>query len=391
LKPQSEKINIVQQVEAFKMIQNESSTKSSGESLHEKFLRGRLLVEESSYEQAVALLVAVQQDIQARGLFSANETVEDISTKSLPFLAIDHFLALAMVGLPIQPGQMAERKKVILRSVELWSNFIMKLEQLELLSKEEVKEYYSLSEDVGEDFLSRPLPPPSRDAKIARFKAKQQTKKEMERLRALRDRRQRCGVSAEEEIDGFDDEGLERTLALQDLNLQKAEALEQWAQTKQELPMIEMMADRGRDSQQMKRYAGEEDAPSDESRSRPLSGKPLEVTRITKDAGGQLQIKREEIRSTVFRPGWNQPTMSLEELGEREYQAAIEREARQKEAEANQKNEPRKYEDLVRDGMEDNLELVDASAKLDRDWDDFKDANPRGSGNKHANRGDKNF
>ena len=83
--------------------------------------------------------------------------------------------------------------------------------------------------------------------------------------------------------------------------------------------------------------------------------------------------------------------MSLEELGEREYQAAIERDARQKEAEADQKNEPRKYEDLLRDGLEDNLELVDASAKLDRDWDDFKDANPRGSGNKHANRGDKNF
>ena len=180
-------------------------------------------------------------------------------------------------------------------------------------------------------------------------------------------------------------------MQLQDLNLQKAEALEQWAQTKQELPMIEMMVERGQDSQQMQRHAGKEGAVSDESRSRPLSGKPLEVTRITKDYGGQLQIKREEIRSTVFRPGWNQPTMSLEELGEREYQAAIERDARQKEAEADQKNEPRKYEDLLRDGLEDNLELVDASAKLDRDWDDFKDANPRGSGNKHANRGDKNF
>ena len=373
-------------------MQSPTTTMAEGEeSLHEKFQKGRRLVEESSHEAAVGLLESVQHEIQVRGLFSANETIEDISTKSLPFLAMDHFLALAMVGLPIQPGRMLERKKVILRSLELWSNFMMKLEQLELLSKEEVREYYELSEDMGEESMTRPLPPPNRDAKIARFKAKQQMKKDMDRLRALRERRQRCGVSAEEEMDGFDDEGLERNLQLQDLNLQKADALEQWAQTKQELPMIEMMVERGQDSQQMQRHAGKEGAVSDESRSRPLSGKPLEVTRITKDYGGQLQIKREEIRSTVFRPGWNQPTMSLEELGEREYQAAIERDARQKEAEADQKNEPRKYEDLLRDGLEDNLELVDASAKLDRDWDDFKDANPRGSGNKHANRGDKNF
>ena len=374
------------------LMQSPTTTMAEGEeSLHEKFQKGRRLVEESSHEAAVGLLESVQHEIQVRGLFSANETIEDISTKSLPFLAMDHFLALAMVGLPIQPGRMLERKKVILRSLELWSNFMMKLEQLELLSKEEVREYYELSEDMGEESMTRPLPPPNRDAKIARFKAKQQMKKDMDRLRALRERRQRCGVSAEEEMDGFDDEGLERNLQLQDLNLQKADALEQWAQTKQELPMIEMMVERGQDSQQMQRHAGNEGASSDERRSRPLSGKPLEVTRITKDNGGQLQIKRDEIRSTVFRPGWNQPTMSLEELGEREYQAAIERDARQKEAEADQKNEPRKYEDLLRDGLEDNLELVDASAKLDRDWDDFKDANPRGSGNKHANRGDKNF
>ena len=69
----------------------------------------------------------------------------------------------------------------------------------------------------------------------------------------------------------------------------------------------------------------------------------------------------------------------------------MEREERQKEAEASKMNEPRRYEYLVKDGMEDNIDLVDASAKLDRDWDDWKDENPRGSGNKMGNRGDKNF
>ena len=83
--------------------------------------------------------------------------------------------------------------------------------------------------------------------------------------------------------------------------------------------------------------------------------------------------------------------MSLEELAEKEVAAAMERDEKQKLAEASQKDAPRKYEDLVRDGMEDNSDLVDASADLDRRWDDFKDENPRGSGNKRGDVGDRNF
>jgi hypothetical protein len=37
-------------------------------------------------------------------------------------------------------------------------------------------------------------------------------------------------------------------------------------------------------------------------------------------------------------------------------------------------------EQLRKDGQEDDADLVDASAALDRQWDDFKDENPRGSG-----------
>ena len=38
-----------------------------------------------------------------------------------------------------------------------------------------------------------------------------------------------------------------------------------------------------------------------------------------------------------------------------------------------------------------NATLVDASAKLDREWDEWKEANPKGSGNKMGDRGDRNF
>ena len=41
--------------------------------------------------------------------------------------------------------------------------------------------------------------------------------------------------------------------------------------------------------------------------------------------------------------------------------------------------------------MEDDADLVDKSAALDRKWDEWKEENPRGSGNKMSERGDRNF
>ncbi|KAG7364033.1 TAP42-like family protein [Nitzschia inconspicua] len=377
---------------------------SSDQTLTERYFAAISLVE-SSPGQCISLLDAIQKDIDALSLFSKNETMEDISTKSIPFLALEHFMAMALVNLPAGPGAMKKRKSNILQSLTLWGQFLERLEVLEVLTKEETKEYHDLLDEQQQHYRndgddndrSNQVPlsaTPNRDVKIARFKARQQRQKEIEQLKALRERRNRCGIAEEDEMDGYDQDSLDRSLAMAELYIHKGDALENWSQSMRELPMIEMMVKMEADRQHMDRHAGN---PSDSSsnhpdRPPPPSGKGLQVTHITKDSTtGQLQFKRDEIRSKVFRPGWSQPTMTLEELGEREYQQAMEREERQKQAEANKKNEPRRYEDLVRDGMEDNAELVEASAKLDREWDDWKDANPRGSGNKMANRGDKNF
>ena len=124
----------------------------------------------------------------------------------------------------------------------------------------------------------------------------------------------------------------------------------------------------------------------------PASNKPLTLTHITQDPiTNQLLFKKEVVQKTIFRPSWNQPTMSLSELAEKELADAKERAEWQKQSEEEQKNKPRKYEYLVRDGLEDDANLVDASAKIDREWDDWKDDNPRGSGNKMGDVGDRNF
>jgi hypothetical protein len=278
------------------------------------------------------------------------------------------------------------------------------MEQKEYQDLVEYTHAFSTSSSVGDNnSLSNNnnypnVPPaPKREDKIARFRAKQQAQQEVQRLKSLRERRSRLGVTPEEVLDDADEETLDRNLAMTNLLIQKAEALDEWGQTLRELPMMERMAQMEQEQRHMDKHTGNNGQPqsgpsSSDTRQRPPApASGLQLTHIRLDNAGQLQFKKEEIRSQVFRPGWNQPTMSLEEYADRERAQAMEREQRQNESEAQQAQGPRRYDQLVKDGMEDNLEAVEASAAVDRAWDDWKDENPRGSGNKRSELGDRNF
>jgi immunoglobulin-binding protein 1 len=407
-----------------------------------------------AYQKAVSLLssdpVQALQDLQqlqervaSLSLFSKNEALEDISTGSLPLVALEHHLAMAYTQQPMivqttttttnstntsRVAMMRTRQGQLHRACDLWMNFLQRIEQLELFEKnsQEQKEYERLQEMVtlitttasssGKDADHDESPaaaaaaaaaallssaPCNRDVKIARYQAKQQALELRDKYVAMQQRRQRLHMQATDEMDGHDDESLSRLLALQSLEIGKHEALEELQNTLRELPMIaRMIQQQDESNRNQSRYNAANNASNtDTSTSRsggPPGGSgssgPLKLTHITKNnITGQLQVRREEVQSQVFRRGWNQPTMSLQELAEREVAAALEREERQKKSEAAAKDAPRRYEQLVKDGMEDNVDLVEASAVLDRKWDDWKDENPRGSGNKRGNVGDRNF
>jgi hypothetical protein len=296
---------------------------------------------------------------------------------------------------------MVRRQVHLKRAVDLWTSFFQKLQALEQLSADEIKQFEELLQ-LSEDYNSnnnnnneplssfRPPPLPHREAKIARFRVKQQAQQERQRLLGLQQRRMRLGLSVTDELDGHDGEELDRTLARTRLTIAKAEAFEEWASTVRELPMIARMVREQQQATTTSPSPVDRRAPPPSGSTSTTGQQGLEVTRITQDTTtGQLQFRREQIRANVFRPGWNQPTMTLDELAEREVRAAEERAARQQEAES--MSRPRRYEQLVKDGLEDDADLVDASAKLDRQWDAFKDENPRGSGNKRGDEGDRNF
>jgi hypothetical protein len=355
-------------------------------SLQERFEQAQQL---SDKTQMVAALESLQAEIAS--CISSNEDLNDIATSYLPYLSLEHLLAEAYVDLPMQNG-MAERLGNLRRACDLWQAFFEKLERLDLLSSEEKKQSHALLEiqerlDDNNDNQSPILPPPvSREMKIARFQLQKDAQQEKEQLKSLQERRRRLNIALNETMDGHDDESLERSLALTITGkIHKVQAFDGWGSVLQELPLCARMArEQSQNQSQQHRYTSPPQ--------RPPQGKGLKVTQITQDMNtGQLRLERQEIKANVLRPGWNQPTMTLEELGEREVQQALARDQAQKEAELERALAPRRYELLVRDGLEDDADLVDASAALDRNWDDFKDENPRGSGNKRGDVGDRNF
>lgn len=340
-------------------------------------------------EKSIKQLQEVQRLSDSLALFSSNESLDDLTTKSIPLLSIDYHLAIAYLNLQIESP--AERKSNILHSVNYLASFLQRMEEYEILvggekTKRELHALLQLDvqhEESDENKLLT-LSTTSREDKIEQFKRKRQLQEESEQLESLMARRRRLGISNDEMMDGYDEESLERTLELSILSVDMLDALDEWKQALRELPMLAMQLKMTSTNPKDKPYREDSSKPSIE---RP----PLKLTHITQDSlSGKLQIRKEELRSNVFRPGWNQPTMSLEDLAEKEIRDARQRQETEKVSQIN-KHIPKRYNDLVQEGLEDDADLVDASAKLDREWDDWKAENPRGSGNKMGDRGDRNF
>lgn len=79
-------------------------------------------------------------------------------------------------------------------------------------------------------------------------------------------------------------------------------------------------------------------------------------------------------------PSFGAPTLSLDDFADREMARAM---AAQEASKAPEGMAPtRRYNELYEAGEEDDEALVDAAAIKDREWDNWKDENKKGSGNK---------
>lgn len=371
--------------------------------------------------EAVCALQKCSAGVRGCGMFSKNEELDDVKTKSLRYLLIDFYLGQLTMQLPVVDGLEGRYKGLKRASAHLWV-FMERCAQLKMVKELSLKELRR----AGEGGPRRM----GRDVKIALYKRRQELQK---RVRSLEGVRRVARERGEEE-----DEDLERRWSLLVLQEAVAAAKETISTAQQELSLLAPHVQRGRQEQRdalRMRSAGSSNASSRSSATAarppppPKSGNGLKLTHVSRapvkrgsmaargfaasvgafggntrggngvgvvqaygssrtrsshlsalgegvSGGSGLQVRRETLRNGVFQPDHLLPTMSLEEFARHETEDALRRQAKAKDAPKG----PRRIEQLERDGDEDDARLVRHASYYDRDWDDWKDDNPKGAG-----------
>ncbi|KAG9065199.1 hypothetical protein KI688_002522 [Linnemannia hyalina] len=296
--------------------------------------------------------------VRQLSLFSDNEFMEDISTKDLRFLLTEYYLGELFLK-RVTPDRLADLNS----GKEHLDHFLLQCETHDILTPSDKKYLEQLTTNAPKDAATR------RGEKIARFKREKEMRNQIEEFH---------------KILGTTNSGYEGELSseLEDqyrdfilLHLQYAifQTMEQLVGIQQEIPMLQQMAERraaqgSNDNRAANRAADDtSDGKVDSTiwnATGPLmdpQGRPLRPFMITN--------KRAEMMKGVFRPGHSLPTMSIEEYLDQEMErgnflSGGTEEPKKKEADDND-------EDAV------NAETIKA-----RNWDDFKDDNPKGWGNK---------
>lgn len=306
-------------------------------------------------DKLLAKLKAIAWRVDQLHLFSPNEELDDINTTDLKFLLVPYLLAETAAA----TQDMARRLEVLRSAVVYWRMFGQLCERLKLAHAEDMRALSLTSEDRV-DANTR------REEKIARYRRSKELDKKVAWL--FKKRREACGDEFRWGTAGFD-EDLERDLILALLSRAAGATVEGLLSAEAEIPMLEMMMARGGPG------AGPPVRAS-EPREKPWCVRIQDKSELQK-----LYLEQ------VFQPSIAMPTMSLAEYAEIEMQQAREQQERGQEMEARQRaDEDERWWSGDRYGTREEYE-DDAKTYKDRDWDDWKDEHPYGSGNKMANLG----
>ena len=338
---------------------------------------------------AAAMRHAVaRMDIE--GVFSRDETKDDVPTENLRYVLAPWYLAELASRAPTRDP--AAREQALVEVSAMYEAFLERCERHDMLS-ESAKRTRARGTEACD-------PATARDEKVARFKRERAIRQRLESLDATRVERTRKALA---EAD-WDDEDPEASVATQN----EAEERERW------LLLVEDAAAKALDAAASveleramlaRRAETATDAPaaseSDDARRRPRRIESSGMGNYIIGPGGTIQQisaggyvprgngaldanapfmttdfagadRRAAAARGVFRPSHILPTMTVEQAGEIEYAELVERTRREAETKAR-----RAAEDAALTAEErDERELAKA-----RSWDEFKDDNPFGHGN----------
>ncbi|CEG47156.1 tor signaling pathway regulator [Plasmopara halstedii] len=326
-------------------------------------------------DELTSTLMYTKQCVQQRqqdGVLSSNEQFFELQNTQLYAICLEYYLGmLTLKQTFFQRGQSSDKTSgpsdntcnvmyriKCLREADVFlTKFLDRSESIGLLTETKRREQYERLE--GKQFCI------SRDEKIKRFKLQSDMEKKLQEVI----KRRKSKLDENDCGQGQDDmEDIEREQLLTFIQLSVVKSMEEQASLHQERDMLESML-------KLNEASDEKDLFSEKHRPPPpLQNQGIKITRIN----SQMEMQREIIRSSVFKPGHRLPTMTLEEYADREAAEAIERQKSEKDVPQG----PRRYDQLKEDGDEDDEKLVEEATYRDRAWDDWKDANEKGIGNK---------
>ncbi|KAJ6821291.1 PP2A regulatory subunit TAP46 [Iris pallida] len=366
-------------------------------------------VEQSTLRKGIEALRRCDDMVSKLGLFSSNETKDDVSTANLKYLLVPFY-----VGELTEKLSQDDRLQVIKMSRDQLKEFISICEALELVPEEEIE----TPMQGGTDSAAA-----RRAKKIARFKRQRAAEAKLQEIKERKERRGRSlraaalstPIEVGEEHELEDDGEEEREAWLNAISLAICKAFDLLEMLKKEEEMLlavkekslqegddvlarEILDERSKRAETWHRNAASQ-APflkpvqpitcaafaqdviegranvsqAHEHKHQPLMFGPASLV------GARLTSERERIAAQVFQPGYRLPTMSIEEAGLREMEMMNKWQERN--AKLMEEANSSWHNDGPRPPATDSDD-DDAAQDKARAWDDWKDDNPRGAGNK---------
>ncbi|KAJ2084422.1 Type 2A phosphatase-associated protein 42 [Coemansia sp. RSA 988] len=336
------------------------------------------------YQNMVAALVQQLRlcldQIHGLSLFSSNESIDDYSTSELKLILANAYLGEALQKLSAPEGRVG----VLETALDHYQRFISTCQDLSIGSGSAVKSSsgkqqspLTTTDGTNGSRAIRSNPGQNRMQKIERFKQLRAMQQEISELEA-----RLTGDNDDGEVD--DMEEVEREYAVKLLELKIHQVSDDMEMLEKEIDMAKQMETMRRADSDSRSPGGDLESKKDsnewrlDSRSYQLDahaacpvfnnkGQPTRPFVLTND--------RQRIKDGVFRPGWALPTMSVDEYLQQEQERGNIISGGGKEP------EPKAEID------DNDHDALDAEVMKQREWDDFKDDNPKGWGNRGGNRG----
>ncbi|KAI3808766.1 hypothetical protein L1987_24727 [Smallanthus sonchifolius] len=372
-------------------------------------------VDKETLRKGCEALQQCEEMISKLGLFSSNETKEDISTTNLKYILVPFYLAEL-----IEKTGDEDRIEILKASQSKLKEFLSFCDAMELVPEDESESFAQGSQNTAVD---------RRAKKIARFKRQRAAESKLLELKERKERRRRstraAALSTPVDVgddDVLDDDGEEEREAwVTTISLAICKALDLMEMLKKEEEMLSAIKEKQEleGDTEISQVVLEERAKTVEDWHRNAAARarytkpaaPITCATFAQDVlegrakvsqahdhkhqplmfgpaslvGGSITSERERIAAQVFQPGHRLPTMSIEEAGLKEMEMMNtwqEKTAKMIE-EANSSWHNDKWKPRAGGGDEEDDEDEDDEAAQDkaRAFDDWKDENPRGAGN----------